>query len=139
MSGLRRIIHLFNEASFTNDDFYRFLCLWKILEIRYPNRQTRSAVDWINQILSSNINIYIHDYIKGLQSRDVDVGRHFKDKFRSSIVHITRPPIKISFKRNDFIDIKKACYSLDSFVRYFIRNELNLPKRCIKLNVLKYL
>ncbi|GAH91859.1 unnamed protein product, partial [marine sediment metagenome] len=37
-------LSLFNEANFTNDDFYRFLCLWKILEIRYPNRQTRSAV-----------------------------------------------------------------------------------------------
>lgn len=132
-------LSLFNEANYTNDDFYKFLCLWKILEIRYPNRKTKTAVDWINQILNNNVNIYVHDYIKDLQSRNIDVGKHFKEKFRSSIVHITKPPIKISFKQEDFRDTKKACYSIDSFVRYFIKKELNLPKYCSKINVIKIL
>lgn len=129
-------LSLYNEAMFTYNQFYKFICLWKILEINYSGR-SKKAEDWINDIISSNKNILIEDLIKDLISKNKDVGKTLKENYRNAIYHIERPPKIYNFVRKNFIEVNKACRAIEPFVRIFIKNELKLPIHGTKLEVIK--
>ena len=129
-------LSLFNEAKFTHNIFHKFFCFWKILSIRYPNRSTKNASDYINQAIQDK-NVYKDRFIKELLDKKINVGKHLYENFRCAIAHITRKPVKLSFNEKDFREVSGACNSIEHFVQYFIRNELGLPKYCDRIDILE--
>ena len=44
---------------------------------------------------------------------------------------------KLSFNEDDYKEVSGACNAIEHFVRYFIKNELNLPKHCDRIDILE--
>jgi len=129
-------LSLYNDAKYTPDQFYAFICYWKILEIPYSGR-TLKPVDWINDVIKKGCNIYITDYIRDLISKNRDIGKFFKEKCRNAIAHIERRPTVVSFNADDYRQIASACSGIEPFTTYFIRNELGTPKYSDRIEVIK--
>lgn len=129
-------LSLYNEAMYTYNQFYKFICLWKILEINYSGR-TKKAEEWINEVIASNQNILIEDFIKELINKNKDVGKTLKENYRNAIYHIERPPKIYNFVRKNFIEVNKAYRAIDPFVKFFIKNELKLPIHATRLEIIK--
>ena len=129
-------LSLYNEAMFTQNVFYRFFSFWKILEIKYPDRPTNNASEYINQMISED-KIYLDSFIVNLLSKGIDVGNHLYSDFRCAIAHITREPVKLAMDEDNFREVSGACNSIEHFVKFFIKNELNLPEHCININILE--
>ena len=124
----RMALSIYNEAIHASSCFYRFLCQWRILEIPYPNQQDKNASKWINRIISERRDVCLTDYIKEMQNNNTDVGQYFYNECRNAIAHITRDPTVVGFKWSDHLKIIQASNSLESFVRFFIRNEIDLQR-----------
>ena len=131
-------LSLYNEASFTQNIFYKFFCFWKILSIRYPNRTKESASNFINRMIQTK-KVYMDKFINDLLKKQINVGKHLYDHFRCAIAHITRSPVKLSFNEDDFREVSIACHSIEHFVKYFIDKELGLPRHCDKIDILEFL
>jgi hypothetical protein len=129
-------LSLYNEAKFTQNIFYRFLCFWKILSIQNPNRPKENASDFINKVIEEK-KIYLDKFIEDLLKKRVNIGKHLYENFRCAIVHITRSPIKLSNNSDDYREVSGACNLIEHFVRYFIKEELGLPRHHTKINVLE--
>lgn len=130
-------LSLMNDANNSRDPFLRFLIYWKVLGIRYSDRNTSNAEEWVNIVVSGDHNVYIGSYLEDLMERGVDVGKHFKEQFRNAIAHIERKPTLIAYKFEDIKRVNGACNSLVYLVHYFIRNELSFSKYDDKIEVLK--
>lgn len=74
--GLELALSLYNDAEYTIDYFYKFICYWKILEIPYLGRKF-AAVGWINHVIKKGYNIHLTDYIRDLISKNVNIGKFF--------------------------------------------------------------
>jgi hypothetical protein len=129
-------LSLYNDAQYSVNLFYEFVCSWKILEIPYANR-TLKASEWVNDIIKKRSNIHITNYIADLISKGENVGKYFGEKCRNAIFHITREPTVVSFKARDYKQIGYACAGIEPFVRYFIKKELHLPKQYDGIEVLE--
>lgn len=129
-------LSLYNEAMYTYNQFYRFICLWKILEINYPGR-TKKAEEWINEAIVSNQNILIEDFIKELISKNKNVGETLKENYRNAIYHVEKPPKIYNFVRKNFIEVNKVCRAIEPFVKFFIKNQLNLPIHGTRLELIR--
>lgn len=127
-------LSLYNDAKSSNDFFYRFLCFWKILEIKPSNFKYKNPGEWINHIIEKknkkNINILIDGYVDELIKNKENIGNYFFKNFRCAIAHINEEPLKLSFRQKDYLDVRRACYAIENFAEYFIRYELDLPKYC---------
>jgi hypothetical protein len=129
-------LSLYNDAQYSANLFYEFVCFWKILEIPYANR-TLKASEWINDIIKKRPKIHFTNYIVDLISKGENVGEYFREKCRNAIFHITRKPTVVSFKAQDYGQIGYACAGIEPFVRYFIKKELHLPRQYDGIEVLK--
>lgn len=129
-------LSLYNDAQYSANPFYKFVCLWKILEIPYANRILKAS-EWVNDIIKKRPKMHITDYIVDLVSKGENVGNYFKEKCRNAIFHITRKPTVVSFNAQDYEQIGYACAGIEPFVRYFIKKELHLPKQYDGIEVLK--
>jgi len=107
------------------------------LDIKYLNRPTNNASDFINQMIGEG-KVYLDRFITDLLSKKIDVGKHLYNGFRCAIAHITREPVKLSLDEEDFKEVSGACNSIEHFVKFFIKNELKLPKHCDNINVLEF-
>lgn len=130
-------LSLYNEAKFTQNVFYKFFSFWKILDIKYPNRPTNNATDFINQMIREG-KVYLDRFITDLLSKKIDVGKHLYNNFRCAIAHITREQVKLSLDEEDFREVSGACNSIEHFVKFFIESELKLTKHCDNINVLEF-
>ncbi len=129
-------LSLYNDAQYSANLFYEFVCLWKILELPYANR-TLKANEWVNDIIKKRPKIQITDYVADLISKGENVGKYFREECRNAIFHITREPTVVSFKARDYKQIGYACAGIEPFVRYFIKKELHLPKQYDGIEVLE--
>jgi len=59
-SDLEIALSIYNEAKFTKNLFYQFLCFWKILEIPYQTRSL-NAVAWVNEIFKREVIKFYDD------------------------------------------------------------------------------
>jgi len=131
-------LSLYNDAHYSNDVFFEFFCYWKILEIPYPGKKL-SATDWINDAIQKKKNILIFDEIEELIKQKKDIGEYFRSQCRNSIAHVERKPTVVSFKPNDYIQIQKACWGIEPFVEYFIKNEIGTPRYSKRIEVIQTL
>lgn len=132
-------LSLYNDAQVSNNYFYEFLCLFKILEIDYPNKNNLYASQWINQTLINQPSLIYHDFIKDMVVKKEDVGTYFYKECRTTIAHINNRNNEslLSFKLEDYQKIRIACNSIDPFVRYFIHNVLGLSSNASKIEILQ--
>jgi len=135
-SELGIALSLYNEAKFTQNVFYKFFCFWKILSIKNPNRPKENASDFINRMIKAK-KIYTDGFIKDLLTKKINIGKHLYENFRCAIAHISRSPIKLSNNSSDYRNVSGACNSIEHFVKYFIVEELGLPKHHIRINILE--
>jgi len=81
--------------------------------------------------------VYLDKFITDLLTRNIDVGSHLYSDFRCAIAHITREPVKLSMDEDSFREVSGVCNSIENFIKFFMKNELNLPEHCININILE--
>lgn len=132
---LELALSLFNDANYTNDLFYRFLCFWKILQINLPGRRKLPAHKWIDDRFSDG-TVSLPGYLHDLVPSGTSLGEFLKDECRNAIAHITREPTVLSYKASDCEKIGRACTAIEPFVEYFIRRALDMPEHHDNIEVL---
>lgn len=55
-------LSLYNDAQYSANPFYAFVCYWKILELPFATR-TLKAEDWVNDIIRGKHRIHITDHL----------------------------------------------------------------------------
>lgn len=123
---------LYREARSTNNDYLSFLFFWQILEIGYKGGPT----NWINKIwrnnqgeLRNNIKYDIEKTSMGSKK----IGEYLYHDCRTAISHLYTlrngiKKIKID-SLDDAIRMMRGRRIIQEFARFYIENELNLPKR----------
>jgi hypothetical protein len=124
-------ISLFNEAACSHSPFYRFLCYWRIIDLK----KGLKPHDWVNSVLN-HPHVSSNRFIKEMVARFPNVGFHLKENFRNAIAHVNRPPILTSARRHDFWETSKACQAVEPIVRIFMEKELGLSKHT-RIDILK--
>ena len=123
-----KAMSLYNDALYCNDNFYRFLCLYKILDLPV-NGQTRNPVDWIDSNLQCYTpNVHTQKWIP----HNKDLSSFLQDECRNAISHIHRKdPNKssvISYSAKDYEKISLACSIIMPFVRWLVEKEIGVPQ-----------
>lgn len=122
-----KVISLYNDAQYSNDIFYRFFCLFKILDLPV-NGQKRNPAKWINNNQHCFSRSQITDKVFQLGQ---NLGIFLQDECRNAIAHIHRDdPSKssvISYSSKDYEKISIACSMIMPFVRLFIEKEIGEP------------
>ena len=130
------ISSLLNDANYSNNPFYKFLCYWKILEVPISSK-TRSAEKWINDLIDNNPTIINgNQELERMYKSGTNIGNYFREQCRNSIAHITKPPSLISSNFNHFMQVSRACSDIFNFVNYFIMHEVFWERYQQKVNIL---
>jgi len=124
-------IGLYREAMASGSPFYKFLCLWNILNI--PTRKTGLVINWVNDAIKNKKHrIYPNHHIDVLSKKGVDIGKHLDDECRDAIAHIRRDlPSKTHIDINsnkDYGRIAASAYFLEDLSRLYVAEELKLIK-----------
>ncbi|MFQ5714549.1 MAG: methylamine utilization protein MauJ [Candidatus Scalinduaceae bacterium] len=128
---------LFNDATSSNNPFFKFLCYWKILEIPI-NSKSRKATDWIDSTVKTNPELVESSKeLKEEYDKGINIGKYFKDNYRDAVAHIARPPHLSSHNFNDYKKVTEACDSLNPFIIHFMQNEITWEKGLSKVNIIK--
>lgn len=122
-------IGLYREAFVSNSPFYKFLCLWNILNI--PTRKTELIIQWINETLQNKKSrIFPNNYINKLEKKSINIGGYLDEECRDAIAHIRRrQPNRTHIDPNnaeDYSRIASSAYLLEDLVRIYIREALKL-------------
>lgn len=129
-----KALSLFNEAEYSNNIFYSFFCLWRILEIKYSEGKVS---EWIDKIAKSNPE-KINDSISlGAKNMNKSIGRYLYVYFRCAIAHCNSEPLKFNYRLNDIIEMKRMINDFKELVKFFIYSELKLELYTNKINNLK--
>jgi hypothetical protein len=129
-------LSLYNDARYSTDFFYRFLCYWKILSIPDDHR-SRKPAEWINNLIASDTERPSTSSLEELLAKKIDVGEFFQAKCRNAIAHIERRPTVLPFRWDDYRQIENACFAIEPFVVYFIQRELHVPKHPDQVEVVR--
>jgi hypothetical protein len=129
-----KALSLFNEAEYSNNIFYSFFCLWRILEIKYPEGK---AANWIDNIAKSNPEKISDCIYLGAKNMNKSIGSYLYIYFRCAIAHCNSEPLKFSHRLNDIIEMKRMINDFKELVKFFIYNELKLDLYANKINNLK--
>lgn len=125
------IAALFNDAEYTTNHFFKFLCYWKILETPI-NGRNRNAKDYINDLITRNPTI-LNSKLALLYDSGVDIGNHLKEKYRNAITHISRPPFLSTHDYKDYVDVVIMTSGLFEFVKYFINNDITWHTQSVNI------
>lgn len=127
----KQAVSLYNDAFYTNDIFYRFFCLYKILDIPI-SKNPRGPEDWINnniKKISFNNNCRVLAFINSKSN----LGEFMRDECRNALSHIHRSDfLKKSILPYRACDFESICYAntvLKELVIFFIENEIGEPKQ----------
>ena len=125
----KKAIALYNDAKHTQDVFYRFFCLYKILDLPVSGK-TRNPETWINDNIdkiSSTENSRVAAFIKNHSN----LGEFMRDECRNALAHIHRKdPRKtaiLPFRASDYMRIIYGNAVLLDLVLLFIKNEIGEP------------
>lgn len=125
-------IGLYREALVSASPFYKFLCLWNILNI--PARGTKSVISWVNDALENKKHkIFLNNQISALEKKGADIGKYLDEECRDAIAHIRRDsPNRTHIDPNDgrdIVRISSSTYFLENLARLYIADELRLDNR----------
>ena len=130
-----KAMSLYNDANYSNDIFYRFFCLFKIIDLPINGRKYNPSV-WIN----ANLQYFSpNQFTDKVFQPTHDLGIFLQDECRNAIAHIYRNDKSkssvISYSSKDYEKISIACSILMPFVRGFIEKEIGVPQT-VAVNVL---
>lgn len=120
----------FREAKSSNKDWLAILIFWNILESTISDPEK-----WLNDTKNLIHTPFFQEEIKELPLNGKSLGDYFKNDCRHAIAHIKKEPGRKRAELNIDVgvDIKRMKLSssvLEEFAKYFIKNELNLDKKC---------
>lgn len=124
-------IGLYREALVSHSPFYKFLCLWNILNI--PLGKTDSVIKWINNTIVNKKNkIYPNEHIEILKTKNKNIGKYLQCECRNAIAHIQRRSQKYTNldpnNPEDFGRISTVAHFLEDLVKIYIVDELKINK-----------
>jgi len=130
------ISSLLNDAHYSNNPFFKFLCYWKILEVPIKSK-SRNAEKWINDLIINNPSIIrSNDKLYDMYKSGVNIGYYFREQCRNAISHISKPPYLTSNNFKHFMQVTRACSFIFIFVKYFIMHEIFWERYQQKVNIL---
>lgn len=118
---------LYREGLNSNNDFYRFLSFFKILNIGYANGHEQA--NWINV---NHNNVWSHmaqTRLQELQKTVPDVGLYLLRKGRDAIAHTFSQPILDPDLPTDREDVRRNTYLMEGLAQTFIQEELGVPSQ----------
>lgn len=133
----RLALAIYSEALSSKSPFLTFLSLWRILDIRYENRPVHGAKNWINHAIQEGYNIGLEAELMKMVERGDNVGQYFAEQCRNAIAHVEKPTHLKSYRWPDRHQIYRAVHAIRSFVDYFIREELGMPRYRERVEVLR--
>lgn len=127
----KKALALYNESQCTNNIFYQFLCLYNILDLPIKGEKRDPEV-WINENIDKILTKQGTSERKFVEEKE-NFGKFIKDECRNAIAHVHRnDPKKSSVLVSSWADnlkIGQSTVVLEDFVDWFIRNEIENPKR----------
>jgi hypothetical protein len=130
-TDFKKAIALYNDAKYTQDVFYRFFCLYKILDLPVLGK-TRNPEKWINSNidkLSSAYNSRVTEFVK----QQSNLGEYLREECRNALAHIHRnDPSRTSilpYRASDYMRIVYGNAILSDLALWFIKNEIGEPER----------
>lgn len=94
---------LYKEGINSQSVFYRFLNLWKVIELAVPDKRAR--LDWINR---SGAALPFHkERVAAILAANPDLAIYLDDSCRNAITHVFRRPIVNPDDPNDHLRISK--------------------------------
>ncbi len=122
-------IGLYREAIASGSPFYKFLCLWNILNI--PSRKSNLVKRWINDTTEKKKDkIFPNNHINGLKAKKRDIADYLDEECRDAVSHVRRDsPQRTHIDPNDINDrfrIATSAYFLENLARLYIVDELKL-------------
>lgn len=125
----KKAIALYNDARHTQDVFYRFFCLYKILDLPVSGK-TRNPEKWINDNIDKVTSVD-HSRVASFINDHSNFGEFMRDECRNALAHIHRAdPNKKSilpYKSSDYMRIVYGNAVLQDLALYFIKNEIGEP------------
>ena len=131
---------LYREAIASGSPFYKFLCLWNILNI--PYREESLVLDWINNARRNKRHrFFSNKLIEELEKEGINIGEYLKEQCRNAIVHIRRYTLAMKHidpnNPEDLGRIGTVVYFLENLVELYVIEELKLNKMQFLFNFKK--
>lgn len=126
----KKAISLYNDAKYTNDIFYRFLCLFKIIDLPVKGIKRNPAI-WLADRQDRYVNS--HKSVTKFLDQYPNIGKFLQDECRNAIMHVHRNQPSLSsvltYSSEDYEKIMVACDMMLFFAHVFIEEEIGLPSR----------
>ena len=129
-----KALSLLNEGDSNNNEFYKFLCYWRIFEIRYKKGEV--AV-WIDNLVKKMLFTFGTDIINDANTNNLSIGQYLYKYFRCAIAHCKQNPLKLNNNLADKRLTKNAAIEIRKLDEYFIKNELGIPIYANKIQILE--
>jgi hypothetical protein len=116
---------LYRDGLNSNNEFYRFLSFYKIVNIGYERGPQQAA--WINANLN---NVWGHTAqlrLQELQKTEPDVGAYLLKQGRNAIAHAFSQPILDPDLPTDRAEARSNTYLMEGLSQTFIQEELGVP------------
>ena len=124
-------LSLYREAKNARSNFYKFLCLWKIIDLKYNQKKYEKDR---NKTLKKYRDMLSDDNIKYWGMDKEDLWNHLHNEYRNGIAHITRKPKLITDDSNHLLKVMRGARFLEEVINKFMEDEYNLrEKRCLVL------
>jgi len=123
-------LSLWNEGSYAQSPFLKFICFWRILELSPDNKKCKGnpslrAVNWINSVSYSRVYPG-EELVKIIQTEKIKIGNFLYEQCRNAIAHVTRKPTMKPYKQEDRFKIQLAAYCVRDYAVYYMRTCLDL-------------
>ena len=125
-------LSLYREAMNARSNFYKFLCLWKVLDLKFNKKEFKNIK---NETLKKYRDKLINkNDIKYWGMDKGDLWKHLDDDYRNAIAHITRKPALITDDSKHLLTVTRGVRFLEAIIDKFVEDEYNLrEKRCLVL------
>lgn len=125
---VKQALSLLNDAEYSINPWFKFLCYWKIISLR------KEAHTWI----SANVDRFRGlSFYNNLLSQGVDIVKFFSDQCRNAVTHVNRAGNKelYSYSLEDYHHIQGACFSIEPFVKAYINEVLYEGQRRVPIEI----
>ena len=121
----RLALALYREALGANQEFYRFLSFFTILEILYHNDATQ--ITWINAHVPSVRSYFAIQRLRELGSEGINIGKYLVRRGRNAVAHAFAQRIRDPDVITDIVSMKKDAELMQGLAIILIEEELAFP------------
>jgi len=121
----RLALALYREALGANQEFYKFLSFFKILNIVFERGPQLAT--WINAHVQQVRNDFSLQRLQELQASGVNIGDYLVREGRNAIAHAFAQPIKDPDVITDIVSVMKDAELMQGLATVLIEEELGFP------------